>query len=264
MKTAIGIWTVRADAEPLARFLATHLPAELPPDIGSDSETNRERFARVFPLYSGWVLLMTTGIAVRYLQGLLENKKSDPGVVVLDEAARFAVSLVGGHEGGANRLAYRIANLVGAVPVISTAIEALKPLVLGIGCRKGVSEEQINVAVTTTLHSINRTLTEVREVATVDLKLHEPGLVAWCETHALPLRSIHRETIKNRAWVTHPSSWVKENLGLDGVCEPAALIACPRGQLIQPKTALNGVTVAIVEDTGTSLLLQPDLSEENA
>lgn len=264
MKNAIGIWTVRAEAEPLARFLAAHLPAELPPEFGSGPETNRERFARVFTLYSGWVLLMTTGIAVRYLQGLLENKKSDPGVVVMDEAARFAVSLVGGHEGGANRLAYRVANLVGAVPVISTATEALKPLVLGIGCRKGVSEEQINTAVTTTLHSIHRMLAEVREVATVDLKLHEPGLVAWCETHALPLRSIHRETIKNRAWVTQPSSWVKENLGLDGVCEPAALIASPRGKLIQPKTALNGVTVAIVEDTGTSSLLQPDPSGENA
>lgn len=260
MKNAIGIWTVRAEAEPLARFLASHLPAEFPTDFGPDSETNRERFARGFPLYSNWVLLMTTGIAVRYLQGLLENKKSDPGVVVMDEAACFAVSLAGGHEGGANRLAYRVANLVGAVPVISTATEALKPLVLGIGCRKGVSEGQIDTAIITTLHSIHRTLAEVREVATVDLKLHEPGLAAWCETHALPLRSIPRETIKDRAWVTQPSSWVKENLGIDGVCEPAALIASPRGKLIQPKIALNGVTVAVVEDLGARPLLQHNLN----
>lgn len=207
---------------------------------------------------------MTTGIAVRYLQGLLENKKKDPGVVVVDEAARFAVSLVGGHEGGANRLAYQVANLVGAVPVISTATEALKPLVLGIGCRKDVSEEQIDIAVTTTLHSIKRTLAEVREVATVDLKQHEPGLTAWCETHALPLRSIHREEIEARAWVTQPSSWVKENLGIDGVCEPSALIASPRGKLIQPKTAMNGVTVAIVEDPGARFLLQSNSSRCNA
>lgn len=262
MKNGIGIWTVRAEVEPLARFLASHLPAELPPEIGPDSETNREKFARVFPLYSGWVLLMTTGIAVRYVQGLLENKKNDPGVVVLDEAARFAVSLVGGHEGGANRLAYRIANLTGAVPVISTATEALKPLVLGIGCRKGVSEEQIDTAVIMTVRSIGRTLAEVREVATVDLKLHEPGLVAWCESHALPLRSISREAIEARAWVTQPSSWVKENLGIDGVCEPAALITSPRGKLIQPKTALNGVTVAIVEDFGVHSLLQSGPKEE--
>ena len=264
MKNAIGIWAVRAEAEPLARFLATGLPAEFLPDTGADSESNREKFARVFPLYSSWVLLMTTGIAVRYLQGLLENKKSDPGVVVMDEAARFAVSLVGGHEGGANRLAYRVANLVGAVPVISTATEALKPLVLGIGCRKDVSEKQIDAAVTTTLHSIDRTLAEIREVATVDLKLHEPGLAAWCQTHTLPLRSIHREAIAARAWVTQPSSWVKDNLGIDGVCEPAALIASPRGKLIQPKTALNGVTIAVVEDLGARPLLQPGLSEENS
>lgn len=264
MKSVIGIWIVRAEAEPLARFLATELAAEFTPHFGLGTETNREKFAQAFPLYSSWVLLMTTGIAVRYLQGLLENKNHDPGVVVLDEAARFAVSLVGGHEGGANRLAYRVANLVGAVPVISTATEALKPLVLGIGCRKDVSEEQIATAVMTSLRSINRALGDVREVATVDLKLHEPGLVAWCETHAIPLRSIARQTIENRTWVTQPSSWVKETIGLDGVCEPAALIASPRGKLILPKTALNGVTVAIVDDLGLSSFLPPAPKGESA
>src|SRR5260363_306911 len=50
------------------------------------------------------VLVMATGIAVRLLDGLPRNKHSDPAVVVLDEAARYAISLLAGHEGGANRL----------------------------------------------------------------------------------------------------------------------------------------------------------------
>ena len=54
---------------------------------------------------------MTTGIAVRYLQGLPKDKTTDPAIVVLDEGCRFAISLLSGHEGGANRLAYRVANL---------------------------------------------------------------------------------------------------------------------------------------------------------
>ena len=42
--------------------------------------------------------------------------------------------------------------------------------------------------------------------------------------------------------------WVQKNVGLDGVCEPCALIACARGKLIVPKMALDGVAVAVVED----------------
>ena len=37
-------------------------------------------------------------------------------------------------------------------------------------------------------------------------------------------------------------------MGVDGVCEPCALIACTRGKLVVAKTALDGVAVAVVED----------------
>ena len=114
---------------------------------------------------------------------------ADPAVVVLDEAGRYAVSLLAGHEGGANRLAYRVANVVGATPVVTTATEALKPLVLGIGCRKDVAVERIEAAVRNALGE--RRLVEVREVATVDIKADEPGLIAFCERHALPQIDIH-------------------------------------------------------------------------
>ena len=90
---------------------------------------------------------MATGIATRFVDGLLHDKQTDPAVVVLDEAGRYAVALVGGHEGGANALAYRVATAVGAIPVVTTATEANKPLTVGIGCRKGVSEEQVEKAV---------------------------------------------------------------------------------------------------------------------
>jgi cobalt-precorrin 5A hydrolase len=192
---------------------------------------------------------MTTGIAVRYLQGLPRDKTTDPAVVVLDEGCRFAISLLGGHEGGANRLAYRVANLTGAVPVITTATETLKPLVVGIGCRKGIGREQIAAAVRNALSKISRGLEEIREVATVDLKAEEPGLLEWCEANDLPVRIIPRTLIEQRPWVTNPSTWVREAVGLDGVCEPAALLATFRGRLILPKTTCDGVAVAIVEES---------------
>jgi cobalt-precorrin 5A hydrolase / cobalt-factor III methyltransferase / precorrin-3B C17-methyltransferase len=82
-------------------------------------------------LYDAWnecdgiVLFLATGAAVRLVTPLLESKCADPGVVTVDDAARFAVALCGGHGGGANALAGRVAKALGAAPVVTTASDAL-------------------------------------------------------------------------------------------------------------------------------------------
>jgi len=249
MKTAIGIWIVRPQALDIGRYLATRLEGECYAPKKILASSNREAFTSRFHEHRQWVLIMTTGIAVRYLQGLLKDKESDPGIVVLDEGCRFAVSLSGGHEGGANQLAYRVANLVGAVPVITTATDALKPLVIGVGCRRGVSREQIDSAIDYGLTRIQRSLSEVREIATIDLKQDELGLNEWCDRNGIALRVISRELVQQRPWVTQPSDWVRKSVGVDGVCEACALLATFRGRLLLPKAILDGVTVAIVEES---------------
>jgi cobalt-precorrin 5A hydrolase/precorrin-3B C17-methyltransferase len=70
------------------------------------------------------VLFLATGAAVRLVAPLLESKHHDPGVVCVDDAARFAVALAGGHGGGANALAGRVADTLGATPVVTTASDA--------------------------------------------------------------------------------------------------------------------------------------------
>ncbi|MEE9425592.1 MAG: cobalamin biosynthesis protein [Methylococcales bacterium] len=246
MSESLGIWLVREQSEALAMVLQASLGGELFRPWLNSSVAQQDQFAAAYRLHSHWILLAASGIALRFLNGLIADKQTDPAVVVLDEAGRYATSLLAGHEGGANRLAYRVANVVGAVPVISTATEALKPLVIGIGCRKNVSVVQIEAAVFQALGDYS--LNAVREVATIDLKAEEPGLIEFCEQHDLPLRVLAKETVAARAWVTQPSDWVRKNTGLDGVCEPCALIACGRGQLVVPKTALDGVAVAVVKD----------------
>jgi cobalt-precorrin 5A hydrolase len=240
-----GIWLVRPEGEELGKRVAEALGAEVVRPWQAE-ESVRELFVRLYSSRRQWVLIGTTGIAVRFLNGLLRDKQSDAAVVVLDEGARFAVSLVCGHEGGANRLAYRGANAVGALPVVTTATEAARPLALGIGCRKGATAGAIEACVLQALGE--RTMSEVREAGTVDLKANEAGLQEFCERHDLPLRVYAVASLAARPWVTHASAWVEQSIGVPGVCEPCALLSSPRAKLLVPKTTLDGVAVAIAED----------------
>jgi len=71
----------------------------------------------------GFVFIMATGIVVRVVASLLEGKEQDPAVVVMDDAGKFAISLLSGHLGGANELAGKCAFLTGAREVITTATD---------------------------------------------------------------------------------------------------------------------------------------------
>lgn len=241
-----GIWLVREEARALGARLQLQLGGELFEPWHPTGQSQKELFRKLFPTKTHWVLVMATGIASRFLDGLPQDKHTDPAVVVLDEGGHFAIPLLSGHEGGANRLAYAVANCIGATPVITTATEAVKPLVAGIGCRKGVTADQVEQAVRHALQ--NLAIEDLREIATIDLKANEPGLLAFCGRRGLPLRVFASGIVAARPWVTQPSEWVRRVTGVDGVCEPCALLASPRGKLLVPKTTLNGVAVAVVED----------------
>lgn len=101
------------------RALAALLPYEHV--HGSLAETVRTRFRDV----DGFVLFCAVGVAVRVVGPLLADKRTDPAAVCVDEAGRFAVAVCGGHAGGANRLAGEVAGAIGAVPVVTTATDAV-------------------------------------------------------------------------------------------------------------------------------------------
>lgn len=85
------------------------------------SEPAGALLARLFPACRGLVLLFSLGAAVRLLAPLVRDKRTDPAVVVVDDAGRFAIAALSGHLGGANELAERVAAALGAQPVITTA-----------------------------------------------------------------------------------------------------------------------------------------------
>jgi cobalt-precorrin 5A hydrolase / cobalt-factor III methyltransferase / precorrin-3B C17-methyltransferase len=85
----------------------------------------REALHRAWEECDAVVLFLATGAAVRLVAPLLRDKRTDPGVVAVDDAGLFAVALCGGHDGGANGLAARVAASLGATPVVTTASDAL-------------------------------------------------------------------------------------------------------------------------------------------
>ena len=113
----IGLVTTTA----AGRAAAARLAAVLPDTQEYDVRAIEDAFLECDAVVS----FLAAGATVRLLAPLLQDKAVDPGVVVVDEAARFAVALVGGHGGGANDLAHRVADVLGATAVVTTATDAV-------------------------------------------------------------------------------------------------------------------------------------------
>lgn len=219
----------------------------------SSFERVYELTKEIFSRYTGLVYVAPCGVVVRAIAPLIEHKLKDPAVVCLDVGARHAVSLLSGHEGGANQLAIEVANLTGAEPVISTTTEAVKTLTIGIGCRKGKTADEICSAIKAALEMIGGSLEEVRYLATADVKAEEPGLLQAAAELEVPLRILDAEQIRISSLPFTASEFVQEKVNLPAVSEPAALLSGRRTSLILKKTAFNGITIAIARENCSSL-----------
>ncbi len=125
-------------------------------------------------------------------------------------------------------------------------------LAVGLGCRRGATVEQIEAAVRAALASasisMSPTIADIARVATLESKMDEPALVAFCERYHLPLVTFSVDEVQ-ACYADHPSLHgsvdVQVQIGVPGVCEPCALLASPGGTLVHTKYTLDGVTVAV-------------------
>lgn len=201
-----------------------------------------------FSRYKGLIFVMAAGIVVRMIAPFVKDKYTDPAVVVVDDARRFAVSLLSGHEGGANNLAYRAAAALGAEPVITTGTETNKPYTVGIGCRKGIAEKAVSDALLKGCKTAGIGREAVRYAASIDVKKLEPGLLLGCDSLGFPLRFFSKTDINSFAGDFENNDVSLRNLGVKAVAEPCALLAGKSRRLVLAKTVYNGVTVAVAAE----------------
>ncbi|NMA68539.1 MAG: cobalt-precorrin 5A hydrolase [Desulfitobacterium sp.] len=291
------------------------------------------------------ICIMATGIVVRQISPLLKGKDQDPAVLVLDEKGTFVISLLSGHLGGANFWTKKVAQYIGATPVITTATDVqgliapdeyarefgweVEPLAklkkvnrflldngylkvwtnilpenhtmgrdphyhfvsdeekdqaqiwildlvqgkeqytqlssnlaegplllipkiysLGIGCRKGTPKEQILRAIQEALNRVGISQKGVKGIFSIDLKAQEEGLIEAAHTLGIPFKTFAAEEIQilNEHRNLSASNFVREKIGVNGVCEAASLLGTKEGELILPKQIIQGVTVAISKE----------------
>jgi precorrin-4 C11-methyltransferase len=283
-----------------------------------------------FDRYHAHVFIAATGIVVRTIAPLLDNKTTDPAVVVCDQNGEHVISLLAGHLGGANDLARRIAARTGGRAVITTATDTagrsavdilarqhdmtiidpsrivevnaalaegetivvydpenrlkldptsfirtddptaaqvyvtwkktttdqliLHPpcLIAGVGCRRGVTENEILQALDQVFTTHNLARPSLMKLASADLKSDETGLLTAAQNINLPIDFFDRAVLE-KIVVPNPSNRVMEKIGVESVCEAAALHAAQNAisrknvtaRLIVPKTICGSVTIAV-------------------
>ena len=75
--------------------------------------------------YNTIIFVASTGIAVRAIAPWVKDKKVDPAVIVIDSEGKYAISLLSGHIGGANKITEQIGDYLGSMPIITTATDQL-------------------------------------------------------------------------------------------------------------------------------------------
>jgi cobalt-precorrin 5A hydrolase len=126
-------------------------------------------------------------------------------------------------------------------------------IIIGVGCRRGVSGSLIIDFITEQLTHYNIHPRSIRQLASIDLKSDEVGIHQAAMHFGVDAVFVPSHQIKEIEMQFTPSAFVKSHVGVSGVCEPAAFIAGgSKGAFICRKQSKQGVTLAIFEGNKTA------------
>ena len=129
-----------------------------------------------------------------------------------------------------------------------------KNYVIGIGCKKGKTLEEIENHVLYVLEENKIDIEECIAITSVDIKKDEKGIIDFSEKYNIPFKTFDVETLKKQKGNFEESDFVRETIGVGNVCETSALAYInsefygekKESEIVCHKTANNGVTVAVV------------------
>lgn len=123
-----------------------------------------------------------------------------------------------------------------------------KEYVIGMGCKKGKEYEKIDQFIQKSLEEAGIDKNQIFALASIDKKKEEEGFLAWSRKQGCPFLTFSAEQLQAVEGDFQTSSFVKEQVGVDNVCERSALCGCGLGgRLIYEKHAEDGMTIAIAK-----------------
>ena len=283
------------------------------------NESLKEIVEKTFSNYDLHIFIMATGIVVRVIADFIKSKDVDPAVLTVDEQGNFVISLLSGHLGGANEECAYLANVLGSLPVITTAsdvsgkiavdtlsqklnaklddlesakrvtalivngekVRLLLPekltqndssvsgavivsnkknieitkiipqnIIMGIGCKKNTSKENILTAVNDAMDKYNLEKKSLRIMASAWVKENETGLLEAClELGKEIIFFTKEEILELEGLIQEESEFVKSQIGVSAVSEPCAYLASNKnGKFLVKKLIYDGITISIYEE----------------
>jgi len=119
-----------------------------------------------------------------------------------------------------------------------------KSLVLGIGCNRGTTMEEIEQVILETLAELRLSKKSVKAVASIDLKKNELGLLELTAKYNWQFVTYTPEEL-NEIPIDNPSETVFKYTGAYGVSEPAAMRYANAKELLLEKKKSGNVTISI-------------------
>ncbi|WP_333859340.1 cobalt-precorrin 5A hydrolase [Clostridium sp.] len=311
-------------------IIGKKIEASIPIDVFSKSKIENFNIVKIsqklMKVYEAIIFVCSTGIAVRAISPFIKNKCEDSAVIVVDIMGKYVISLLSGHLGGANELSRKIAEIINAEAVITTATDNLdlkapdiiakendliidnigdvkcisalmvegeniafedeeniigtpkgyrynleescgvvyvtnklnyfksfdkivslklirKNIIIGIGCRKDYSVQNMKNTVREKLREYNIDERAVKIVTSYDIKREEKAIIELAKFLKAQFKTFTKEDIKSVEHKYKGSNFVEERVGVKAVCEPCVELA--RGKILVNKLNLSGMTLCI-------------------
>ena len=137
-------------------------------------------------------------------------------------------------------------------------------LYMGIGCKRGTTENLIQDAFEGALKLADAYDYQVASLASVDVKADEKGLLDFAKHKNIPIHFYKAEELKTIAdeYSLETSEFVEKKIGVGNICQSAALKEANRGKTLLPKTKFVSATAAIAVGLSVSSVSAPDIKKK--